>query len=534
MFQTFFLLLFSSFFIRNTIGAEFSGITIALKQQNTDILLEALQNVSDVHSEQYGQYWTKEQVNDLVTPDWAPDMIKSMQTFGTHCSLMGASLFCDGLMGLWPWADRVDFVEMMVHNPTEQGKTSVEWNNGRTSHRVGVNDGYVGREVMNRLYNITYNKVQKGSSACSVEYQGASGFSPSDLATAQKLNGEPLNPVLHVVGSNDPSNPMLEAQLDVQMMSQVAENVDLWYWENNQWLYSFATQFLNRTVIPKVLSMSWGWAEKQQCSIGTCYNLTSAQYIARVNLEYAKMGLRGVSVCISSGDAGAPGRTNEGCDDGSGVNPVFPGSSPYVTSVSATYLTGPESSKQWISPLCQQYGCAKGSKELPTNFNVTGWTTGGGFGIYAEKRPTWQAKAVEAYLKSGVKLPSNFSRNGRGYPDVSALGHYCPVVSGGDVMGVDGTSCSSPVFAGIVALLNDFQQGRGKPVLGFANPVLYKMWEDDPTIFNDIVEGNNWCTEMQCCKEGLNGYPATNGWDPVTGLGTPNVGRMIEWLERNT
>jgi len=530
MFKTLFSLILLGCMVGNTALGHPGSVTIALKQRNTDILLEALHNVSDVNSDQYGQYWTREQVNELVTPEWAPDMVRSMRKAGTECSLMGAALSCDGIHGLWGWGDRVDFVEMSLGGD----KQRLWVDNERTSHRVDDGDGYVGREVMNHLYNITYNKVHKGSSACSVEYQGASGFSPSDLAQAQKLNNEPLNPVLHVVGSNDPSNPMLEAQLDVQMMSQVAENVDLWYWENNLWLYSFATQFLNRSTVPQVLSMSWGWAEKQQCSIGTCYNLTSAEYIARVNLEYAKMGLRGVSVCISSGDAGAPGRTNEGCDDGSGVNPVFPGSSPYVTSVSATYLTGAGNGKSWTSPLCKQYGCAQGSKELPTNFNVTGWTTGGGFGIYAEKRPAWQATAVEAYLKSGVKLPSNFSRNGRGYPDVSALGHFCPVVSGGSVMGVDGTSCSSPVFAGIVALLNDFQQGRGKPVLGFANPVLYKMWEDDPTIFNDVVEGNNWCTEMQCCAEGKNGYPATTGWDPVTGLGTPNVGRMIEWLERNT
>ena len=100
-------------------------------------------------------------------------------------------------------------------------------------------------------------------------------------------------------------------------------------------------------------------------------------------------------------------------------------------------------------------------------------------------------------------------------------------------MGVDGTSCSSPIFASVVALLNDYQTAQGKPKLGFANPVLYKMWSDNKNIFHDISEGNNWCTEIQCCDSDF-GYESAKGWDPVTGLGTPNVGLMTDWLDANT
>jgi len=110
------------------------------------------------------------------------------------------------------------------------------------------------------------------------------------------------------------------------------------------------------------------------------------------------------------------------------------------------------------------------------------------------------------------------------------LGHYCPIVPGGQVMGVDGTSCSAPVFAALVALLNDHQVSQGRPKLGFINPVLYKMWADNKKIFHDITQGNNWCTESQCCNSTF-GYEAAVGWDPVTGLGTPNFGLMLEWLD---
>ena len=104
---------------------------------------------------------------------------------------------------------------------------------------------------------------------------------------------------------------------------------------------------------------------------------------------------------------------------------------------------------------------------------------------------------------------------------------------GGQIMPVDGTSCSSPIFAAIIALLNDHQKNNGKPNLGFVNPVLYQMWVDNKNTFHDITKGNNWCTETQCCNNTF-GYESAVGWDPVTGLGTPNFGLMMEWLDHNT
>ena len=40
-----------------------------------------------------------------------------------------------------------------------------------------------------------------------------------------------------------------------------------------------------------VISMSWGWAEDSQCNITSCGNLTSHEYVDRVNMEYVKIGL---------------------------------------------------------------------------------------------------------------------------------------------------------------------------------------------------------------------------------------------------
>jgi tripeptidyl-peptidase-1 len=191
--------------------------------------------------------------------------------------------------------------------------------------------------------------------------------------------------------------------------------------------------------------------------------------------------------------------------------------------------------------LCKQYGCATGTKEFVTNNNGTGWTAGGGINNYSVRatQAKWQNDVVTNYLNSGVPLPLNFNKNGRAYPDVSVVGHYCPVMGSGSPEPIDGTSCSSPIFASLVSILNDHQVRNGKPKLGFINPILYKMYKDNPSIFRDGTEGNNWCTEYTSCpqrKDGGSdfGYKATKGYDPVYGLGMPNIGLMKEWLDKNT
>lgn len=66
---------------------------------------------------------------------------------------------------------------------------------------------------------------------------------------------------------------------------------------------------------------------------------------------------------------------------------------------------------------------------------------------------------------------------------------------GGQVTSVDGTSAATPVVAGMLANLNAWRLSQGKPVLGFVNPLLYAISAADPLAFNDVVQGDNQCTE---------------------------------------
>jgi hypothetical protein len=66
---------------------------------------------------------------------------------------------------------------------------------------------------------------------------------------------------------------------------------------------------------------------------------------------------------------------------------------------------------------------------------------------------------------------------------------------------VDGTSASAPLWNGIITLLNDWRFNRGLPSVGFINPLIYAKAATPatPALFQDIVTGNNGCSEFVCC-----------------------------------
>jgi tripeptidyl-peptidase-1 len=248
--------------------------------------------------------------------------------------------------------------------------------------------------------------------------------------------------------------------------------------------------------LPQVISTSYG--ENEQ-SVPKSYALSVC------NL-FAQLSSRGVSVIFSSGDSG----TGSACLSNDGKNttkfqPQYPATCPWVTSVGSTrYLN-----------------------ETATFFSS------GGFSDYW-KRPSYQDDAVKAYFHHlGQANKPYFNRHGRGFPDVAAQGVGYRVYDKGTVKGYQGTSCSAPAFAGIVALLNDARLKAAQPALGFLNPLLYS----NPAALNDITLGGSTGCDGNARFHGKpNGSPvipyaswnATAGWDPVTGLGTPNFPKLLK------
>jgi tripeptidyl-peptidase-1 len=251
--------------------------------------------------------------------------------------------------------------------------------------------------------------------------------------------------------------------------------------------------------------------------------------------EYMKLGMQGISLIFSSGDAGVgwsdgvctlrvnstdpnSGPEFELSPDGKIFTPTLGSTCPYVTSVGATFL--PTGSK------------AGQDQEVA----VTRFQSGGGFGNYFGI-PEYQAGAVGNYLdtfqsnhdpksykfytgQDPADVGANggvYNRAGRGYPDVAAVGDNFALYISGVPLLIGGTSLSAPVFASMVNLINEQRLAAGKSTVGFLNPLLYAH----PEAFNDITVGSN----PGC---GTNGFAATEGWDPVTGLGTPNFPRLLD------
>lgn len=151
---------------------------------------------------------------------------------------------------------------------------------------------------------------------------------------------------------------------------------------------------------------------------------------------------------------------------------------------------------------------------------VSSFGSGGGFSnVFG--LPSWQSDAVggfmDAYAPSYGPNVYNDTGVARGFPDVAAIGLNVATVFNGTTYGVGGTSASAPIFAGIVTLLNEARIAAGKGPIGFLNPTLYA----NPGAFHDITVGSN-----PGCGSG--GFNATPGWDPVTGLGTPDYQKLKE------
>ena len=165
-----------------------------------------------------------------------------------------------------------------------------------------------------------------------------------------------------------------------------------------------------------------------------------------------------------------------------------------------------------------------------TNPETAAYFSSGGFSnVYAT--PSFQSADVEAYLSSiGSEYSGLYNASGRGFPDVSTQGEDFVIGYEGDFYTVDGTSCASPTFASVVALLNDALLSAGKSRLGWLNPWLYS----NADALNDVTSGDN-----PGCN--TNGFSATTGWDPVSVTSTRLVSsakadlrtlRLRDWVRR--
>jgi len=271
----------------------------------------------------------------------------------------------------------------------------------------------------------------------------------------------------------DPNGPDGEVMLDIEVAGAIAPaaKIVVYFAPNTDqgFLDAITTAVHDSTNQPSVISISWGGAE----------STWTTQAFTNFDDAFQAAAAIGVTVCVASGDNGS----SDGVNDGN--NHVdFPASDPFVLGCGGSSLQA--SNDQIVS-------------ETVWNDLPNGGATGGGVSDVFPL-PTWQ---------DGFDVPApTVQGGGRGVPDVSGDADpntgYNILVDGESVI-EGGTSAVAPLWAALVARIN---QQMGKSI-GFLNPLIYAQ-AVEASGFHDITEGNNGA------------FTAAVGWDPCTGLGSPD------------
>ncbi|KAM0665497.1 hypothetical protein ACQRIT_006362 [Beauveria bassiana] len=379
----------------------------------------------------------------------------------------------------------------------------------QTAAKIPCHDG-VGISCLKKLYNITYESPDSNSPA----RLGISGYLElhanhddvrSFLSNQTNITNYDFK-VEKVNGGEDPGTPVgREAVLDLEYGMGLGYPAAVTYYatggrgdmiepdgqlvkgnkSTNEPYLDFINHLLEKPddQLPHVLSVSYG---EDELSV-------PKQYAKRVCDAYGLLTKRGTTIVHASGDGGSTGGHDGNCRSRDGRNtnttmPTFPASCPWVTTVGATH--------QGSNP-------QKGA-----NF------ASGGFSYYFD-RPSWQASAADGYIKGlDGHLDGYYNKNGRAIPDVSIVGDNFWVMHNGTSKYIWGTSASAPVFAAMITLVNDARLRAGKQSVGYINELLYS--KEGVAAFSDITRGTSYH-----CDFAARGWPATKGWDAITGLGEP-------------
>jgi len=294
-----------------------------------------------------------------------------------------------------------------------------------------------------------------------------------------------------------------ETELDVQFMHAIAPGANIVVLtspvdetEGTIGLPQFLEleQYAINHHLGTIISQSWGASEV------TLKDSTGQQEIRQWDAFFKQATTQqGITFFGSSGDNGATDFTDLKVTKLSTTPTTsFPTDDPWVTSTGGTTLRH-----------AQDGGFSESA------WNNSFGASGGGFSSFFST-PSYQRS-----LPSSVQQLLN---NRRGVPDVSSVADPntgLATFSGGWQLG-GGTSASAPLWAAITAIAN---QVAGHP-LGFLNAVLYKLAASSTYTrdFHDIIGGNN---SRDVNGTLVSGYNAVQGWDPVTGLGSPDAENLI-------
>ncbi|KAN0106002.1 subtilisin-like protein [Hyaloscypha variabilis] len=525
-------------------------VKIALTQRNLDNGHDWLMDVSDPSSENYGKHWTTEKVaetfaaeettittvtswltssgisEDRITvsnsKSWirmdltiaeAESLLKTEYKMFKHTETSKRSLAVDEYSIPAHVSKHVDFITPTVQHLTatrqfkpskparkseaakvQELDSSVTWDLSNCGHNIT-------RACIQALYNMP-NGTHSQSTLAVVELNDQV-FNPTDLTDYMKTfvtDAEIPDATIFVMSdttfnttgetSEDKTG---EGNLDVMLTYGLVYPQPIMYYQIGDfdlWFDAVDKTDCNKpdgftcggTALAQVISTSWGWAE----DVGDASNV-------RLCNEFMKLGLLGATMLFSSGDNGV------GQDNGT-FWVSAPAACPYVTAVGSTEIPS-------------------GGSINNTEQATTAFASGGGFSnqwALPKYQETAMANYYANYAPSYTSAQYNNTQQVRGYPDIAANGNNIVIYEQGGLVLEDGTSASAPIVASLISLINEERLAAGKSTVGFINPVLYA----NPDAMNDIVTGSN-------PGAGTDGFECVPGWDPVSGLGTPDYGKLL-------
>ncbi|MHB8595417.1 MAG: protease pro-enzyme activation domain-containing protein [Ktedonobacteraceae bacterium] len=519
-------------FVSHHLGTDKLNLAVVLQLRDQANLQAILKQESDPHSPNYGHYLTLTQANQLFNPTMQQE--QQVSTWLQSNGLSVGGTYSNHL--IVDVSGSVSQIEQLLHITINDYTVQAEGK--QISFYAPANAPTVPSTVSSMIQTIVgldnYTQIVVNTSplypATNGNPHNAPPYFPQDFANAYNVNplwnlgdngtGEHIGITLWVVPPSDAtlnqfsavtgatvatvgnghlkvipvcvhsncstSNPgtqqvQAEAGMDIEYTSGMAPGAMIDYYEmptkGNQPIPAGRIDALNKAGSDS--NANWQISNSWTVGCEQTVEKNDPSFITGVESVLEDNTVTGHNYYFSSGDSGST------CG---GVNPSpsYPASSAYVTSVGGT----------------------KFEKNINGKYPPTeAWTgSGGGFStLFSE--PWWQVG--DGYSNSGGM---------RGYPDIAAdadlhSGAYICLGSNGICGEGGGTSLATPLFAGMMADVNQYVQLQGYPELGFVPPLLYELAEEQEgyTPFHDITSGNNGA------------YNARTGWDPVTGWGSPNL-----------
>ena len=367
---------------------------------------------------------------------------------------------------------------------------------GQSYRAADLRDAYLGVNAANQNLDGTGQVVG---------IVGFDVFQMSDITgyTALQVpcSGQPSFPAMPNVtivareGGNPLSGSNIEATLDVEMVLAMAPNAQILFFQGSTGITGHLDDILH------AMATSTPPLNVASCSLGFGYSDNSNQAVGQ-------MAATGVTFFNASGDSGDIGDNDQG--NNKFVNQTLVGGSILATNL----LTSPPPGANYPNPYY--------------NGDATWPDTGGG---------VMDGVAIPDY-QVGVNMSSNGgSTTSRNYPDVAFPAQDIEIfVQGATNATLSGTSFAAPLWAGFLALANQFgAQNGGGGKSGFINPTLYDIGltrgsADDlyKVCFNDIADNVS-----NGVGGGGGGHNSVAGYDLCTGWGTPN-GALINQLGSST